>query len=184
MGAVWVRLGAEMRGRWRVLLGLALLVALAGGVVLGAAQGARRTQTAYPRLLEVARAHEVLVTPAGTGLDGLYDRIERLPGVVGAGAVAGLNTEVLSPRPPEQFLFGGPFVAVDERAFRTVSRPKVLRPSEAAKSLTGRPTNGWWCFLVDKQARRSLRDVRRDYLESFADDVNEENGDDEDEEDQ
>lgn len=56
-------------------------------------------------------------------------------------------------------------------------------PSEAAKSLTSRPTNGWWFFLVDKQSRRSLRDVRRDYLESFADDVNEEDGDDEDEED-
>jgi hypothetical protein len=44
-------------------------------------------------------------------------------------------------------------------------------PSEAAKALTGKPTNGWWFFLVDKQAKRSLREVRREYLESFADEV-------------
>jgi hypothetical protein len=50
-------------------------------------------------------------------------------------------------------------------------------PSEAARAVTGQQTNGWWFFLADKEAKRSLRDVRRDYLESFADDVDE--GDDE-----
>jgi hypothetical protein len=56
-------------------------------------------------------------------------------------------------------------------------------PSEAAKSITGKQTNGWWFFLVDKPSKRSLRDVRRDYLESFAEDVDEgddDEGDDED----
>ncbi len=41
-------------------------------------------------------------------------------------------------------------------------------PSDAAKAITGKPTNGWWFFLVDRQSRRALRDVRRDYLDSFA----------------
>jgi hypothetical protein len=50
-------------------------------------------------------------------------------------------------------------------------------PSEAAKSITGKPTNGWWFFLVDKPSRRSLRDVRRDYLESFAEDMDEDDED-------
>lgn len=59
-----------------------------------------------------------------------------------------------------------------------------VTPSEAARAITGQQTNGWWFFLVDKQAKRSLRDVRREYLESFAEDVDEgeeEDGDDEDE---
>lgn len=54
-------------------------------------------------------------------------------------------------------------------------------PSEAAKAITGKQTNGWWFFLVDKPSKRSLRDVRRDYLEAFAEDVDE--GDDEGEDD-
>lgn len=39
-------------------------------------------------------------------------------------------------------------------------------PSEAGKSITGKTTNGWWFFLVDPQTKRSLADVRREYLES------------------
>jgi hypothetical protein len=54
-------------------------------------------------------------------------------------------------------------------------------PSHAARTITGRPTNGWWFFLVDRQPRRELRDVRRDYLESFAEDVDDEDGEDEEE---
>jgi hypothetical protein len=56
------------------------------------------------------------------------------------------------------------------------------RPSEAAKSVTKRPTNGWWYFLVDQKTRRSLRDVRRDYLESFAVDLEADEDDDGDDE--
>jgi len=56
-------------------------------------------------------------------------------------------------------------------------------PSEAARAVTGQQTNGWWFFLVDKSAKRSLRDVRRDYIESFAEDVDEGDDDGEDDED-
>lgn len=56
-------------------------------------------------------------------------------------------------------------------------------PSEAAKAVTGHPTNGWRFFLADNQARGSLRDVRRDYLESFAVDLEEEEDEGEDEDD-
>lgn len=51
-------------------------------------------------------------------------------------------------------------------------------PSEAAKAITGKSTNGWWFFFVDQQSRRALREVRRDYLESFAVDVEEDEADD------
>lgn len=40
--------------------------------------------------------------------------------------------------------------------------------SEAAKALTGSIVNGWTFFLVDKQTKKSLRDVRLEYLESIA----------------
>ena len=51
MATVWLRLRADIRMGWRTLAALALLVGLVGGVMLTAAAGARRTDTAYPRLL-------------------------------------------------------------------------------------------------------------------------------------
>jgi len=56
-------------------------------------------------------------------------------------------------------------------------------PSEAARSITGKPTNGWWFFLIDQQSRRSLKDVRIEYLESIAADVEEDDSDDDSEDD-
>jgi hypothetical protein len=49
MAPVWFALRAGTRRRWQALVSLALLLGLAGGVVLTAAAGARRTDTAYPR---------------------------------------------------------------------------------------------------------------------------------------
>ena len=51
MGAVWLRLRAELRRQWRGLLALAVLLGVIGGIALTAAAGARRTDTAYPRFL-------------------------------------------------------------------------------------------------------------------------------------
>jgi hypothetical protein len=77
MGSVWLAFRAGLRPRWRVLLGLALLLGMIGGVVLTAAAGARRTDTAYPRLLHWSNAADVLVIPHGTGLTGYYDALAR-----------------------------------------------------------------------------------------------------------
>jgi hypothetical protein len=52
MAAVWMRFRAELRSRARAWLGLALLVGVAAGVVIAAAAGARRTDTAYARFLD------------------------------------------------------------------------------------------------------------------------------------
>jgi hypothetical protein len=51
-------------------------------------------------------------------------------------------------------------------------------PSEAAKGITGAATNGWWFFLVDTQPRRSLKDVRLEYLESITAELDEDDADD------
>ena len=81
---MWLTLRADIRQRWRALLGLALLVGLIGGVALTAAAGARRTDTAYPRLLQWASTAQVDIIPQGTGLDrgvsgGFYGALARLP---------------------------------------------------------------------------------------------------------
>ena len=70
MATFWLLLRADLRQRWRALLGLALILGLVGGVVITAAAGARRTETAYPRLLGWANAAQatIIVTDAdGTG---------------------------------------------------------------------------------------------------------------------
>ncbi|MGO9218505.1 MAG: hypothetical protein ACLP5E_12200 [Streptosporangiaceae bacterium] len=61
--SLWLTLRAELRCRWRPMLGLALLLGVIGGVVLTAADGAERTDTAYPRLLQWARAAQVQIVP-------------------------------------------------------------------------------------------------------------------------
>ena len=56
--------------------------------MLTAAAGARRTDTAYPRLLHWANAAQVDVLAPGTGLTGYYAALARLP------QVAAISTEV------------------------------------------------------------------------------------------
>jgi ABC-type antimicrobial peptide transport system permease subunit len=77
--AIWLTLRADLRRRWRPLLALALLLGLLGGVVLTAATGARRTETAYPRMLASANASQVDIAPKGTGLHGYFRALAKLP---------------------------------------------------------------------------------------------------------
>jgi ABC-type lipoprotein release transport system permease subunit len=61
VGAAWVFLRAELRRRWRAWLGVALLAGAFAGVVMAAVAGARRTDSAYPRLLAWSKAPDMLV---------------------------------------------------------------------------------------------------------------------------
>jgi hypothetical protein len=79
VAAFWLVMWVEVRGRWRALASLALLLGLVGGVVLGAAAGARRTDTAYPRLRAWGNASQLSIVPEGTGLTGYYAALARLP---------------------------------------------------------------------------------------------------------
>jgi hypothetical protein len=55
--------------------------------------------------------------------------------------------------------------------------------SEAARQIAGRRRNGLWFFLVDQASRRSLSDVRRDYVSTLAVDVDDDPDDDEEDDD-
>jgi hypothetical protein len=72
---------------------LVLLVAIAGGAVLAAAAGARRTSSAYPRFLRASHASDLLVSPAGIGTAGFYSALARQPGVALVARGIGLNVQ-------------------------------------------------------------------------------------------
>jgi ABC-type antimicrobial peptide transport system permease subunit len=79
-------LRAEWRARWPAWLALALVVGLAGGVVLTAAAGAQRTGTAFARLLQASRAADVSVVANGSG-QAYFRALARLPEVSGLARV-------------------------------------------------------------------------------------------------
>ena len=81
----------RLRTNWRAWAALVLLTGLAGGAVMTAAAGARRTENAYPQFLRSTAAADVLVGPAGSGVGGFDFAIGRLPGVRQIAPVVGLN---------------------------------------------------------------------------------------------
>jgi hypothetical protein len=86
VGSVALAFRAWLRQRWRAAVGLALLLGLISGVALTAAAGARRTATAYPRLLRWSHAADVLVVPGCVGLGPFYAALGRLPQVASVSA--------------------------------------------------------------------------------------------------
>jgi len=127
MSAVWMRMRAEARARWRGWFALALIIGVGWGAVMAAAAGARRTQSAYPRFLAYSHARDVIVAPDAGAVEGFNRDILKLPAVASAAQFSGLNAAVIDPKPPEQFSFGTPYMPADDRYGRSIDRPKVLR---------------------------------------------------------
>ena len=129
MTAFWLVMWVEVRGRWRALASLALLLGLVGGVALGAAAGARRTDTAYPRLLASANASQLMLVPESDdrgGLNRFYAALARMPQ---AAAVAPLEYYNASLPPAHRATAGLPVQAIsgpDGRYGATVDRVKLL----------------------------------------------------------
>ena len=97
MGAVWLRLRAELRHQWRVWLALAVLLGVIGGIALTAAAGARRTDTAYPRFLHASHAAQLAVFPPRSGFGGYFHAVARLPQVSSAASAAFLQMSLPGP---------------------------------------------------------------------------------------
>jgi ABC-type lipoprotein release transport system permease subunit len=136
MGAVWLRARAQLRGRLLASLALALLVGLAGGVVLAAVAGARRSDAALPRFLATSRTTDTSVyitgpsnrpgQPAGTGLVAEFRAVAALPQVRGAQRVCPL---ILSGSDPAGG--SGPsrqlgWVGLDRPGHEAFGRPMVV----------------------------------------------------------
>jgi hypothetical protein len=97
MGPAWFIVRADLRRRWRAMLAMALLIGLVSGVVLVAAAGARRTDTAYPRFLSRSHAADLLVSPTQSGFRGYFRAVAGLPQVASADVVAFLQMSLPVP---------------------------------------------------------------------------------------
>lgn len=130
----WFRL--DVRRRWRSLLVLALLIALAAGTVMTAVAGAKRGATAVDRLLDQTLPATLAVLPNQPGFD--WEPVRTLPGV------EALSTIVIAGYQTDGRPVGDSFVPVpgDAEMMRTIERPVVLdgrlaepaRPDEAVIS--------------------------------------------------
>jgi hypothetical protein len=101
MGVLWMRARAQLRGRARANLFLALLVGLVGALVLAAAAGARRSEAALPRFLAANQTVDASVivaasspTDDGSGRQPLR-RVAALPEVRQAFRVTGWTAGAL-----------------------------------------------------------------------------------------
>src|SRR5947209_9693402 len=148
--AVWIAARAQLRRRWGATIALAVLVGLAGGVVIASVAGASRTDSAMRRFVAYSRPEEAYVSvngpqlPGTSGLAGLppdvtpaqmqayvdktladRDRLVHLPEVAEAGRAPYM---LLSPDKEGKELGGiNSFATADGHAFRTIDRPKVLQ---------------------------------------------------------
>ncbi len=85
---LWSLLRASLRTGWRPLVGLALLIGVAGGAMLSGVEASRRTESAFDRLLTATNAWDILVNPddgTESALDA--DSVAALPMVEQAGRV-------------------------------------------------------------------------------------------------
>ncbi|MEX2556317.1 MAG: FtsX-like permease family protein [Actinomycetota bacterium] len=118
MSAVLMWLRAELRARWKALTGIVLLLGLAGGIVIAAAAGARRTDSAHDRFLEAQTAADLIILDDGSfGIDVPLDEIIRLPQV---SAYARGSLVIFLERDHAAV------ASVDDRLGRTINRFKII----------------------------------------------------------
>jgi len=118
--AVVATVRAELRSRWRRWLALAVVFGVGAGFVIGAATGARRTDSAYPRLLKASHPFDYAVAnvpdPSVPQLD--MKKLSALPFVVETSAFSFYGTP---------FQTGQPITPADDRFGRTFNTFFVVR---------------------------------------------------------
>ena len=147
MGVLWMRARAQLRGRARANLFLALLVGLAGALVLAAAAGARRSEAALPRFLAANRTVDasVIVLDSGPTGEEALRRVAPLPEVRQAFRLTGWEAGALilggaDPAEPSGWHRQLGTVALDPGGSVAFGRPIMVagrlpderRPEEAA----------------------------------------------------
>ena len=124
VGPLLAQLRRDLRGQWRSLLALAVLVGLVGGVVLASTMAARRTASAYSRFIDVALAEDINIGTPGINdpaFPEVVSAIEGFPEVAAVGPIS--SQELLSAEEGlEFFALGG----LDDRVGTTINRPKIL----------------------------------------------------------
>jgi hypothetical protein len=121
MSFVLVWLGIEGRRRWRALLALALMVAVATAVVLTAVAGARRGASAVGRLLAVTRPATAEVVPNRAGFD--WQRVQALPEVAALTTFPAYTSLPIDGVASDQITS---FIPADPFAMRAIEAPVVL----------------------------------------------------------
>src|SRR6266536_5348976 len=87
----WYRLRAGSGRYWARYLAIAVIVGLLGGVAMASVAAARRTQSAFPRILAASNASDLDVDP-GPYSARVAGQISRLPGVRSAESYVALYT--------------------------------------------------------------------------------------------
>jgi hypothetical protein len=135
VSAVWLRATAQLRGRVRVTVLLALLVGLASGLVLAALAGARRSDAALPGFLRFNQATDAMVwvvprsgsifnPPAHLARERRV--ISELPGVRSASRGSVLIVSGTDPASPAGPRRQAALVALDPGGGGRVGRPMVI----------------------------------------------------------
>jgi hypothetical protein len=118
MGTTRYFFRATYRQSWRVALVVALIGGLLGAGAMAALAGARRTDSAYGRYLQAAKASDVMIDIPGPILS-VVRQVEGLPGKVSASAWLGLNAyPVIHGKVDQSFLTDGIAGSLDGEYFQ------------------------------------------------------------------
>ena len=140
MGAICLRVRADLRRRWLAWLAVAALIGVFAGGVIAISAGAERTNTAYPRLLAATRAPDLLVVdrmPDPSFATFSAARLAGLPQVSEAGQLDSfvvLRPSGLTLLAPADNVIGNRFYTEKLLAGRL---PDPTRPDEVAMSFWG-----------------------------------------------
>ncbi len=124
--ARWLWARREIAQRWRSLVAVGVLAAIAGGLSLAAIVGARRSQTAYSRYRVATAAPDAIVFGTQVGAQDVdYSRVLHLPEVLDGGTfelagIAVTNIDGIGKVKPGAL---GALAPGDTHLYRTLSRP-------------------------------------------------------------
>jgi hypothetical protein len=118
MGITLYFFRATCRQSWRVALVVALIGGLLGAAAMAALAGARRTDSAYGRYLQAARASDVMIDIPGPIMS-VVRQVEALPGALSAAAWLGLGgLPVIRGKPDPSWQTNGLAGSLDGEYFR------------------------------------------------------------------